>query len=154
MECTCRPRLPRLKFPRISSRIVAIRMEGFIPIILFTGTVLLSFFPLVQAASSTNHNTLAAVTAVADRIKPSLHSSNLNVLQQILPATVSAKSQMRLLIVVLGTKIYLVTLVHRFEVFQNVVTQTLCSKICSTTRKVGWIPDNKRQTSCPLLQVP
>jgi hypothetical protein len=28
VECTCHPCLPRLKFPSISLRIVAIRMEG------------------------------------------------------------------------------------------------------------------------------
>ena len=105
MEYTCRPCLPRQKFSRISSRIVAIRMEGFGPTILFTGTVLLSLFSLVLVASSTNHDAVAAVVAtVTDRIKPRLHSSNLNVLHQVLPASVSAKRTHMMLIVILGAK--------------------------------------------------
>jgi hypothetical protein len=105
VESTCRPCLPTQMFSRISSRIVAIRIvEGFGPIILFTGTVLLPLFSLVLAASSTNHDAFAVVATVTDRIEPRLHSSNLNVLHQVLPASVSAKRTHMMLIVILGAK--------------------------------------------------
>jgi hypothetical protein len=43
------------------------------------------------------------VATVTDRIEPRLHSSNLNALHQVLPASVSAKTHM-MLIVILGAK--------------------------------------------------
>ena len=80
---------------------------------------------MVLAASLTNHDAFAVVLGnVAENIEPWPHSSNLNVLRQVFPDFVSAKTHM-MKMVIFCTKTCLVNLIYWFEIFQNVVAQTL-----------------------------
>jgi hypothetical protein len=81
------------------------------------------------------HDALAVVGTVADRIDLCLHSSNLNVLQQVLPVFFFISTHM-MLMAILGTKIRLATLAHRFEIFQNVVNRA--SELTCTATRGRW----------------
>lgn len=67
IKCSLCPSLPRHLLANLTSRILAIRMEGFAPIVLLTGTVLMLFCTLISFESlTTNYPTGIAVAAIAD----------------------------------------------------------------------------------------
>jgi hypothetical protein len=99
-------------------------MEGFSSVPLLTGTVLILLYTLVHATASTYDDTFAVITTIADRVNAALHSCNLDVIQELLPAFVSTRTH-RLLVIVLGTEINLATFVHWLEIFEKVVALSL-----------------------------
>lgn len=91
-------------------------MKGFNPVTLFARAVLLLLCTLVQSASCTNYDGFTMVTTIADRVEPTMHTSNLDVLQKVVPAFASTKRHV--LVIVLCTEVNLVALVHGFNVFK------------------------------------
>ena len=69
IQCSLCPSLPRHLHANLTSRILAIRMECFTPIVLLTGTVLVLLYTLISFEFlTTNYPTCITVVAIADQV--------------------------------------------------------------------------------------